>query len=353
VAVGEDGSIFVLTLSSELVRIDPDLHCVQARAPVLRQGASDLSPAPDDDQRLYCATDDGVAVLGARLLDPRMDRDTGRDTGSGIPSLTEIEHHPTRFGMTRRVVAVPGGYVGLGQKAVVFRADCTGKSLWHVGLDDVGFCLSASADYRRLLVATGVGGVELNAETGAVIARLSLDGVPLSASSYGPAGERIVANQEGTVCAFAADSANELWWIETTELIHRIWSQDHTVFLCGTDGLLAFRPEEGRLTGRWDCGPCTPTAAAVTADQVYLSCDEGELHTYNLDGRPIGVVGGLPDLPRVLTALPGTGGDTYLVTGGRGGYLCTFAAPSAGLPVRLRDTYLARRVGQSFQLHVE
>ncbi|MFE0135408.1 PQQ-binding-like beta-propeller repeat protein [Streptomyces sp. NPDC059037] len=349
--VGLDGSVFVLTLSGELVRIDADLDCVQSRAPVLRQGASDLSLAPDEEDRLYCATDDGVAVL--RLLPSVPGGSRGTGTRVGAPRLSELEHHPTRFGATRRVVAVPSGYVGIGQKGVVFRSDCTGKLLWHVDLDDFGFCLAASTDHRRLLVATGMGGVELDSDTGAEIARLSLDGVPLTASSYGPAGERILANQNGTVCAFAADSLDELWWIETSERIHRIWSQAGTVYVCGTGGLLAFHPGEGRLTGSWECGPCVPTAAAVTADRVHLACDNGELHTYDFDGRQLGVVGQLPDLPHVLTTLPSTDDNVYLVAGGRGGYLSTFAAPQAGPPIRLRDTYLARRSGQSFQLHLE
>jgi outer membrane protein assembly factor BamB len=349
--VGPDDSVFVLTLSGELVRIDPDLDCVQSRAPVLRQGASDLSLAPDEEDRLYCATDDGVAVLC--LLPSASGRSRETSARDSAPRLSETEHHPTRFGATRRVVAVPGGYVGIGQKGVVFRSDCTGKLLWHVDLDDLGFGLAASSDHGRLLVATGMGGVELDSDTGAEIARLSLDGVPLTASSYGPAHERILANENGTVCAFATDSADELWWIETSERIHRIWSQAGTVYVCGTGGLLAFDPGEGRLTGSWECGPCVPSAATVTADRVHLVCDSGELHTYGLDGRQMSVVGQLTDLPHVLTTLPSSCDAAHLVVGGRGGYLSTFATPQAGPPVRLHDTYLARRSGQSFQLHLE
>jgi len=349
--VGPDGSIFVLTLSGELVRIDPDLDCVQSRAPVLRQGAYDLSLAPDEEDRLYCATDDGVSVL--RLLPSDLGRNQATGAHSGAPRLSETEHHPTRFGATRQVVAVPSGYAGIGQKGVVFRSDCTGKLLWHVDLDDFGFHLAASTDHQRLLVAAGMGGVELDSDTGAEIARLSLDGVPLTASSYGPAGERILANQNGTVCAFGADSVDELWWIETGEHIHRISSQADTVYVCSTGGLLAFRPGEGRLTGSWECTPCVPAAAAVTDRRVHLVCDNGELHTFDLDGRPVSVVGQLMDLPYVLTTLPSTDAAAYLVAGGSGGYLSTFAESEAGPPIRLRDTYLARGSGQSFQLHLD
>ncbi|MFD0308734.1 PQQ-binding-like beta-propeller repeat protein [Streptomyces sp. NPDC127119] len=348
--VGADGSVFVLTLSGELVRIDPDLDCVQSRAPVLRQSAYDLSLAPGEEDRLYCATDDGVALLRLLPSDPGRSRVTGAN--GGAPRLSETEHHATRFGATRRVVGVPSGYVGIGQKGVVFRSDCTGKLLWHVDLDDFGFYLAASTDHQRLLVATGIGGVELDSDTGTEIARLSLDGVPLTACSYGPTGERILANQNGTVCAFAADSADELWWIETSEHIHRISSQADTVYVCGTGGLLAFHPGEGRLTGSWECAPCVPIAATVTISRVHLVCDNGELHTYDLDGRPVGVVGQLMDLPHVLASLPSTGDAAYLVAGGSGGYLSTFAESQVGPPVRLRDTYLARRSGQSFQLHL-
>ncbi|MET8011857.1 PQQ-binding-like beta-propeller repeat protein [Streptomyces sp. NPDC005271] len=338
-AVGRDGSLFLLTLSNELVKIDSALDCVQARAPMSRQSAWALAPAVDEPRRLYCGTDDGVAVLDVR------------HALVGGPTLLPSAHHASRFGVIRQLAGTPDGYLGIGQKNVVFCADAGGKLIWHAPLDDTGFELAVSADHERVLVATGVGAVELDAATGEPLACLSLDGVPLSAAAYGPAGERILGNRDGVVCAFAANAADELWWIDTKAPPERIWSQDGAVYVSCAAGLLEVAPGQDTVSRRWGGQPCATIAAACANGLVHLACDEGELHTYDYaTGDQVGAAVDLPDVPRAMTVERSPANMVCLIIGGRGGYLSTYRVSSTGVPIRLRETYLPRRGGSCFRL---
>ncbi|QKV90509.1 PQQ-binding-like beta-propeller repeat protein [Streptomyces sp. NA02950] len=337
--VGRDGSLFALTLSNELVKIDPDLDCVQARAPMPRQSAWALTPALDEPGRLYCGTDDGVAVL-----------EVHHDLVGG-PALLLSAHRVSRFGVTRHLAATPGGYLGIGQKDVVFCADDGGNLIWHRPLDDTGAGIAVSADHKRVLVATGVGAVELDAGTGESLACLSLDGVPLSAAAYGPAGERILGNRDGVVCAFAANAADELWWIDTKTPPERIWCQDGAVYVCCPDGLLEVPPAQDTVPRRWGGQPCATVAAVSAGGLVHLACDEGDLHTYDYaTGDQVGKAVDLPDVPRAMTVERSADNMVRLIIGGRGGYLSTYRVSWTGVPVRLRETYLPRRGGRCFRL---
>ncbi|MGK5533893.1 outer membrane protein assembly factor BamB family protein [Streptomyces sp. URMC 129] len=341
-AVGGEGSLFVLTLSGELVKVDPDVEYVQSRAPVLRQGAWHMAPALDRENRLYCGTDDGVAVL------------TARETRHGGVSLSQSDRHDSSFGMVRQVAAVPGGYLGLGHREVVFRADHEGALLWSTPLDDLGVGFALSDDGRRALVATGVGAVELDVATGARLDQLSFDGIPLSAAAYGPGGQRILGNHEAGVCAFAADSATELWWTGLATPALHLWTQDGSVYARTSDGLLELDPHRGDVLRQWGGDLRDVTVALVTGGHVYLACSEGELYVYDhITGERTDLISGLPDLPRTLLSVRSGEGPEHLVVGGRGGYLSTYARTPGGTLTRVRDTYLRRGGGQTFRLYAQ
>jgi hypothetical protein len=337
-AVGTDGSLFVLSLSGELVKVDPDVHCVQSRAPVLRQGAWSMTPATDCQNRLYCGTDDGVAVIEARKAPP------------GGFALVQVGHNDTSFGMIRDLAVVAGGYVGLGQREVVFRADHQGKLLWQTPLDDFGVGLAVSGDALRVLVATGVGALELCLGTGTRLNQFSLDGVPLSAAAYGPGGERILGNNEGVLCFYAPDAETELSWLSVASAPHRVWTQDGAVYVLTAERLLEISAERGEISRSWGDLE-NATAALVTDGRVHVATADGEMHTYDrATGTPLGVMDNLPDVPRTLVSARSETGEPHLVIGGRGGYLSTYRVEPDGPPTRVRDTYLRRGSGQTFRL---
>ncbi|MFD0308736.1 PQQ-binding-like beta-propeller repeat protein [Streptomyces sp. NPDC127119] len=340
--VGTDGSLFVLSLSGELVKVDPDVQCVQSRAPVLRQGAWTMTPAMNRQDRSYCGTDDGVAVIEPREA-PR-----------GGFALVQMDHHDLNFGMIRDLAAVPGGYVGLGQREVVFRADDHGELLWQTPLDDFGVGLAVSGDSGRVLVATGVGALELCVETGRRLHQLSLDGVPLSAAAYGLGDERILANNEGVLCACAPDTGTELWRLDVASAPRHIWPQDGTVYVLTAERLLEMSADCSEINRSWGGDLRNATVALVADGQVHVATADGEMYTYDrATGTRLGVVDNLPDVPRTLVSARSASGEPHLVIGGRGGYLSNHRVGSDGPPTRVRDTYLRRGSGQAFRLHCQ
>jgi outer membrane protein assembly factor BamB len=331
-AVPHDGSILVLTVSGELLKLDPELECVQAATSVRRQEVWDLSPVQGDPHRLYCGTDEGVTVLAVQ------------DASAGGPSLIPIAHHRTRFGMVRSVLAVPGGYVAIGYKERVFRVDEEdGKVLWSSPLDDLGYGLAVSTDYTRVLVASGIGGLEFDMERGGLLEFLSGDGVPLTVAAYGPAGERILGNRAGLILTFAPDENRELWWIETGQTPRRMWCTADAIYVCGDDGLLKLHPLNRTITHRWTTRGCGLEAALVLDDHVYTACTDGQLHVFSHDrDEPIAHIGDLPDMPHALALVRAGNGSRYLLAGGSGGYLATYRIAPNGMLRYLRRRTLPR-----------
>lgn len=330
-AVPRDGSLVVLTVSGELLKLDPELECVQATAPVRRQGVWDLTPAQDDPHRLYCGTNEGVTVLAVQ------------DAPAGGPTVTPVAHHRSPFGMVRSVLAVPGGYVAIGYKERVFRADEDGNVLWSSPLDDLGYDLAVSPDHTRVLVASGIGGLEFDTERGDLVEHLSVDGVPLTVAAYGPAGERTLGNRLGSIVAFAADGNTELWWADTGKTPRRMWCLADAIYVCGDGGLLTLHPTHGAVTSTWTALGCSLEAALVLDDQVYAACTDGQLQVYD-HGRdkPIAHVDHLPDVPHALALVRAGNDSQYLVTGGSSGYLATYSVRPNGILRYLRRSFLPR-----------
>ena len=330
-ALPRDGSLLVLTASGELLKLDPELECVQAAAPIRRRGVWDLTPVQDDSHRLYCGTNEGVTVLAVR------------DTPRGGPAVTPVAHHRTPFGMVRSVLAVPGGYVAIGSKERVFRADEDGNVVWSSPLDDLGYDLAVSADHTRLLVATGIGGLEFDTERGDLFARLSADGVPLTVAAYGLAGERLLGNRLGSIVAFAPEERRELWWIETGKTPRRIWCSADAIYVCGDGGLLQLHAPNGAVISSWTALSCHLEAALVLDDQVYVACTDGQLHVFD-HGRdePIAHVDHLPDVAHALALVRGGNGARYLIVGGSSGYLATYLITPNGILRYLRRSFLPR-----------
>jgi hypothetical protein len=330
-AMPRDGSLLVLTASGELLKLDPELECVQSPAPVRRQGVWDLAPVQDDPHRLYCGTNEGITVLAVR------------DAPVGGPAVTPVAHHRTPFGMVRSVLAVPGGYVAIGHKERVFRADEDGNVLWSSPLDDLGYDLAVSTDHTRVLVASGIGGLEFDIECGDLSAHLSADGVPLTVAAYGPADERLLGNRLGSIVAFAPEENTELWWIETGKTPRRMWCIADAIYVCGEGGILRLHLPDGAVTSHWTTLDCNLEAALVLDDQVYSACTDGQLHVFDHSREePIAHVDHLPDVAHALALVQGGNGARYLLAGGNSGYLATYSVTPNGILRYLRRSFLPR-----------
>src|SRR6266480_2400375 len=169
------GDLIILTQDGLVRRFDPEHETVRARAPFRRQAVWDIQPSLDDADRLYCATDDGVAVVEDDY------------TSAAGPLLRKVAYHVTGLGFTRRVVALPGGWIGVTRDQRAFRSDEAGNMLWTREFDQLVHTAAVSPEHQHVLIATNGGAVELSAATGETVAELDIDGLPIWVVAYTPA----------------------------------------------------------------------------------------------------------------------------------------------------------------------
>jgi len=337
-ALGPDGSGYVLTQDGEIVKLDAGGRQVR-RAPFRRQCVWDIQPSAGAASTLLCATDDGVARVGVRT-DPR-----------GEPALRLLSHHVTGFGFTRRVVPIEDGWAAITRDRRLLRADGRDRLLWQQELDSLPHTLAVSPGGDRLLVSLNSGALEVDADTGAPVARLSTDGHPLWCCAYLPSGDRVVGTRSGLICAFAADGG-ERWRLDTGEYPKRMWYDRGSLWVSGEHGLKTLAPDGSGETGRWrelmsntceNGGRTRQCVLGISYAQQVAAYDE-------VTGELIGLVEGLPGFAKGLTTFETESGNEYAVVGGRDGYLSLYridaTTPSAatGVLTHVRDLYLPRPV---------
>ncbi|WP_412540827.1 WD40 repeat domain-containing protein [Longispora sp. K20-0274] len=325
--------IYVLTQDGEVCGLDPASLAVVARAPFRRQCVWDIQPSAEDPDTLYVATDDGVAVV-ALVADPR-----------GEPQLTLLAHHVTGLGFTRRVLAVPGGWVGLTRDQWLFRADADGGVRWRHQLGALAHTVAVNNDGTRLLACTNDGAVELDAATGARLDHVRLGDASLWAGCYLPTGERVVAAGNGVVSVLPADSAVPLWELDTDEYPKRMWSSGDTLVITGENGVKEISLATRELVSRWEELLDNTVENGVLLDDVVYAVSYGvQLAAYDRSTSEIlALVEDLPDFPKGLAVLP-FGAGHVIAVGGRGGYLSLYRFDTDGEPTltRLRDLFLPR-----------
>lgn len=332
IAIGQDGQPVVLTQDGNLVRVNSENGKIIKRAPFEPQAVWDIQPVVGEPGRLYCATDDGVAVVSVDW--------SGHPSG---PRLTRESHHVTGFGFTRRIVSLPDGCVGISRDRKVFRLDSEGRLVWQRQFNGLLHTLVASPDFARVLVASNEGGLELDSADGATLATLSIDELDIWVCTYGPKGERVLGTHDGILCAFAGDAPEEIWRLETGDYPKRMWWSDDKIYVTGQHGMKEIEQDGSRITRRWKEGMInTCENGAIYKGRVYTFSYNSQLAVYEYEsGEFIGVIEDLPDFPKGIMLLGGSEGPPCLVIGGRGGYLRTYRIDEEE-PVMLHQTYLPR-----------
>jgi outer membrane protein assembly factor BamB len=335
-AAGAAGCAYVLTQDGEIVKLDAD-GAIQCRASFRRQCVWDIQPSLEDQTLLYCATDEGVTTVR-----------TGTD-GTGVPSLVPVCEQPTGFGFTRRVVAMPGGWAAITRDWKLLRYSLDDGLLWREDLDSHPHTLAASPDSSRLLVAANSGGIEVAAESGEIISRLEIDGLPLWCAAYLPSGERVLATRNGVIRAFTA-AGETSWQLDTGEYPKRMRWEQGALKVCGENGTKSVAADGSAILGRWtEMMSNTCENSAWNGRSVFTVTYACQLLAYDeASGELIGLVEGLPDFPKGLIAIEQPTGERYILVGGRGGYLSLYRvdtkAPNAftGVLTHVRDMYLRR-----------
>jgi outer membrane protein assembly factor BamB len=334
--VDADGSLYVLSQDGEVIKLD-DSGTELARADFRRQCVWDIQPAVDDPHTFYLATDDGAAVLSVS------------ETPAGQPSLQVLNYHVTGLGFTRRVVSMPDGWLGLAWDHKVFRSAQDGTLLWVYELPAFGHTVTVSPDYARVLVATNAGGLELAADTGDLMDRLSIDDLPTWAGTYLKSGERVLATRTGRVRAFAADSAHVAWTLELGfgQYPKRMWATEDALYVIGGGGIKEI-PVKSLAVERCFVELLENTVEnGVIIDGIVCAVTYGsQLAAFDYESAEIiGLEEDVPDYPKGLATLRTADGGRLVILGGRGGYLRVYRLDGGRDQVtfvKLREAYLPR-----------
>jgi len=347
IALDDDGSLYVLTQDGELVKLDADGRAL-GRADFRRQCVWDICASLEDAATLYVATDDGVAVVKVE------------ETAAGLLSLRVSEHHVTGFGFTRRIVAMPDGWLGLTWDRKVFRCSNSGKVEWLRDLPSFGHTIAVSPDRTRVLVATNAGGLELSAATGDQLERLTVTapataghpageetaGLATWACAYLPSGERVPATRTGYLQAFEPDGTRGSWSLALSyaEYTKRMFVTDDALYVIGALGMKEIPLDSLKIERRFvELLENTVENGVVFDGMACAVTYGGQLGAYDYDSQvPTDLKEDLFDFPKGLAVVRTKDGRPHVVVGGRGGYLSLFGVdtPGTGRLVKLLDVYL-------------
>ncbi|MFI8260978.1 MULTISPECIES: PQQ-binding-like beta-propeller repeat protein [unclassified Streptomyces] len=309
ITVDEHGDVYTLTQDGEVTALTAD-GTVRARLGYERQCVWDLQPVPGDDGALLAATDDGTALL--RLV----------EQVPGHPALVLAGQEFSGLGFTRRLVTLDDGWAGVFWPGTVRRVCGAGHVVWERQMPAVSHTLSRSPDGSRLLVACNAGAIELDAATGEELSRI--DDLPASAwaSAYLEDGSRLVATRNGVMAAYSA-GGEATWTTELGGYPKRLLVEGNRVHATGGGGIKEFEVGEPKLGQRFTELLDNTCENSVVADGILVAITYGlQVAAYDHEtGELLGLHEDLPDFPKGIALLRGQEGTTYVVIGGRGGYL--------------------------------
>jgi hypothetical protein len=324
------GDLVVLSQDGAIVKLDPSGR--RTRDGAFRpQCAWDIQPDRRDPRRLLVATDDGVAVVRA-----------GDTAPHHLLPLTVEAHHRHGMGFCRRVVALAdGSYAAITRGHWVFRADESGHVRWRRRLDGLPQTISVSPGDDRLLVATSTGAVELAADDGSTVDELGIDGIAIWATSYLPAGDRVIASRNGTICAFPPGSAEPSWRVETGEYPKRMRYEGGVLLVTGEGGVKEVAVDGSGVGRRWyELLDNTCENAAVVDGTIYATTYGAQIGVYDVDsGELHGLIEPTPDYAKAAASVRTDDGQAFLLVGGRGGWITCFWLDGP-VPRKVRELYL-------------
>jgi outer membrane protein assembly factor BamB len=331
-ALAPDGTLYVLSQDGNLVAVDGNGKHL-AEAPFRPQCVWDIQESKVEPGTFYCAADDGVAVI-------RVESEPGLDS----VRVSSVDRHQLGFGFVRRVLTLSDGdYVGISRRQRVFRASGDGCLRWTRVVDGLPMTISVSPDEQRLILATDLGGLELDAATGEVCERFSLDDVPIWTTAYLPTGERVFGTRNGRVAVFGIDG-EVARQVDLGDYPKRMWATDGVLYVVGENGLRELDAAELSVRRQWfgDVLNNTRENAVVTDGAVHMVAYGQQLGTYDYEtGEMIGLLEDFQELPKGLALVRSERGTPFLLVGSRGGAIRTLRIDDR-VPKPIRETHLAR-----------
>ena len=277
----------------------------------------DFRAATDGTGTAYLATDNGLAVVRLTTRHPDSNGHHTDNDRTNLGARLVIEDHH-RIGATREVVPVPGGVVGATADGRVLRLDPDGREEWRLQLPSTPYTLAADVDGTRILAATTIGALEIDARTGSLTRIL---GGAARTAAYLPDGGCVLAGHRGKLLVLDARGQQRWTWTQG-EYPERVWARDGRIYLTGEGGLKEILIGEG-VIARWSSPMAGSVDDAVISDGTVFTCSGGtrvEVHGYATAGYA-GPLTGLHENPEALTLLHDENGEPWLLAAHRDGLI--------------------------------
>jgi hypothetical protein len=339
-AVGVDDCLFLLSQDGELVKLNADGEFARP-APFRRQCVWDIQPSVEDPATMYCATDDGVAIVRVEDVDD-----------AAAVHLELAAHHVTGLGFVRRVVPLAGGWLGITRDERVFRALADGEFVWCRELETRAHTASIDPTGSRILLATNAGGLELDAASGEELNRFDVDELPLWCSTYLADGSPVLATRNGVVVAFDPTGEQRRWTVDTGNYPKRMWVEGDSLFVTGGGGMKEIPVDGSGVVHSWEEYLNNTCENAVIVDSiVYVVTYGSQIGWFDREScEMLGTLEHLLDFVKGLTCVRAEDGERYLLVGGRGGFISIYRLAKDGTPRKIRDLYLPRPGYRGYEL---
>jgi hypothetical protein len=329
IALGESGSIYVLCQDGSLTHVARDGEKIAALE-FERQCLWDVAVNEHGSPTLNFATDTGVVTMEVAV------------TSFGPPTTRVQSHLETGLGFSRRISLLGDGGV------VISRSGCAARYVgeqlqWTSHLETLAHDLAVSPDGSRLTVATNAGAMELDASDGSELGLYRVDEAPVWACAYLANDELLLLSRAG-VGVVLTSGRTERMRLEIGDYPKRVWqSGDGSVTVTGAGGIRVFDVENGRLLRHYrEALSNTAENAVFHRGYCYVVTYDSQLGVFTDDGELLGVIEGvLPDFPKAMTIVGSDEtGDFFLLVGGRGGYLQSFALGKDGSAIPAGTTWI-------------
>lgn len=339
--VSATGELYVLSQDGEITKLDAD-GTFQKRLGFRRQAVWDIQQSLEDPNVLYCATDSGASVYQV----------THTATGPSLQLATTVD---TGRGFTRRLVPVPGGWIGITRDGHALRVTTDGATHWDVHLQaGLLHTVAVNPDGTRALVASNTGAIEIDTTTGERLENLTIEGIPIWASTYLPNGDRVIGDREGALAAFRPHETTPYWTMEDLGYPKRLWVENETLYFVGDGGLKEIEVGVGVGKVFVDLLSNTPENATIADGIVAVSSYGMQVVGYNYDdGELVAFLEDLPDYPKAVATVRSQTGEPYLLVGCRTGLLSMYRRDKSaenGTFSKYQDTWVARQAAR-FELN--
>lgn len=326
-AVYEEGNIYVLMQSGELVKTD-------TKGKILKEASYDYSSVwalehhPSDNSIIYSASGYKVDIF--------------KYCSAPYNSVTfqKKSHNIHSFGIIFRICPLPdSSYIGLSRNNIVFRSDEQGNIDWYIRLEDLPKNIAVNSKYSRALVGLNNGKLyEIEIKSGGIVTALNYNS-PIYVTGYTSEDKKIVGEKTGKIYVYNNEFKKNIEF-QLNGYPKRFIRMSEKYYIVGSFGLVEIDFNTGTVEKiftelLWN----TKENGIILNDYAFVISYGKQIGVYNYStGEMVDLVEDLYDFPVAITGKIDQG-DPIILVGGNGGFINAYRIVD-GAPIKVREYHL-------------